>query len=142
MAVAALINPFSLVEKNEAKKEIKPTDSLPSTSPSSSVSKRQIAISLRKRIIEMLKNSSANGLPNMMRTSNVYLKAMWLTCFTLSTCVCSYYVLDGILDYLKYSTVTTVKMIQEHQAQFPTVSLCASPQFNASSIEQIISKNF
>lgn len=77
----------------------------------------------------LLLNSTANGVPNMLRARNIFLKIMWLTFLIMSTCAGSYYTIDSIIDFFKYSSVTHINVINEDQSQFPTISFCSSPEF-------------
>ncbi len=46
--------------------------------------------------------------------------------------------IDSVLDYFKLQTVANIKIIQEKQAQFPTISVCGTPSFNNFTIDQLI----
>ncbi len=67
---------------------------------------------------------------------------MWSVCTVLSACLGSYYVLNSILDYLKYETVAKIEVINEHEIQFPAVSFCALPSFNATNDKIIMNSYF
>jgi hypothetical protein len=67
---------------------------------------------------------------------------MWSVCIVLSACLGSYYVLNSILDYLKYETVAKIEVINEHEIQFPAVSFCALPSFNATNDKIIMNSYF
>jgi len=92
---------------------------------------------VKNRIKELLVNSSAHGIPNILRENRLCIKAIWLIFFIASTSLCAFYTIDSIADYMKFNTITTVKITHEQSIQFPTVTLCAYPQFN-NSIEEII----
>lgn len=67
---------------------------------------------------------------------------MWITFFVFSTSGCAYYTFDSILDYFQYNTVTTIKVINEQQAQFPTVTLCFYPELFTSINRSILKLSF
>lgn len=92
----------------------------------------------KQKLIQLLLSSTAHGLPNIVRAENFTFKIMWLLFFISSTCVGSYYVVDSIFDYLKFNTVANVKVVDEMQSQFPTVSFCGKPAFDNVSIDQLI----
>ena len=96
----------------------------------------------KQRIKCLLLNSTANGVPNMLRARNMFLKIMWLTFLIFSTCAGSYYTIDSIIDFFKYSSVTLINVINEQQSQFPTISFCSSPEFKITIDQIIISVNF
>jgi hypothetical protein len=47
-----------------------------------------------------------------------------------STFLCSYFVIKAILDYLLNNIITNIQVINENQAQFPTISFCIYPSSN------------
>ncbi len=57
---------------------------------------------------------------------------MWIIVTFISTCAGSYFVIDNIIDFLKYNTVTTLQEVYEQQPQFPTVSICGFTSLNMS----------
>jgi len=91
----------------------------------------------KKRINELLKGSTAHGIPNIMKSNSLIIKIMWAVFFIASTVAGSYYTIDSILDYLRFNTVTTIQILDEEKSEFPTVSFCGFPKFN-SSIERIV----
>jgi len=91
----------------------------------------------KKRINELLKGSTAHGIPNIMKSNSLIIKIMWAVFFIASTVAGSYYTIDSILDYLRFNTVTTIQILDEEKSKFPTVSFCGFPKFN-SSIERIV----
>lgn len=97
---------------------------------------------IKQRIWHILSNSSVNGLPNLVKASNIFLKIMWSISLIISTCVGSYYTIDSIIDFFKYNSVTIIDVIHEQQSQFPTISFCPYPKFNGSIDQMIISANF
>lgn len=97
---------------------------------------------IKQRIWHILSNSSVNGLPNLVKASNIFLKIMWSISLIISTCVGSYYTIDSIIDFFKYNSVTIIDVIHEQQSQFPTISFCPYPEFNGSIDQMIISANF
>jgi len=96
----------------------------------------------RERVSELLSQSTVNGIPNMLRANTFSLKSMWLIFFIISTCTCLYFTCDSIQDYFKYSTVTSIKVINEKYSQFPAISFCAYPEFKLSMNENIIAASF
>ncbi len=63
--------------------------------------------------------STCHGIPNMIKASHISFKIIWLTFFIISTGLGSYYVIDSLLDYLRFQTVANIKVIQENQV--PTI---------------------
>jgi len=96
----------------------------------------------KKRTCELLEVSTAHGIPNIIRAKRMLPIIMWSVLTILSTCVGSYYVMDNIFDYFKYSTVTSVDIIDEQQSEFPAITICADPSFNTSIDETILKVKF
>ena len=82
---------------------------------------------IREKSINIVTSSTIHGLPNILRSNNYYIITIWSICFAASFCVCSYFVVKNILDYLRYEKVTTISVINENKCLFPTVSVCAYP---------------
>jgi hypothetical protein len=92
---------------------------------------------IKKRTRELLEVSTTHGLPNIVRAKNLTILIMWIIVTFISTCAGSYFVIDNIIDFLKYNTVTSLETINEQQSQFPTVSICGYPSLNIS-IDKLI----
>jgi hypothetical protein len=85
---------------------------------------------IKKRTRELLEVSTTHGLPNIVRAKNLTIFMVWIIVTFISTCAGSYFLIDNIIDFLKYNTVTSLETINEQQSQFPTISICAYPSLN------------
>jgi hypothetical protein len=94
------------------------------------------------KILNILAYSTAHGIPHLIRAKKIFFKLMWFTVTLISACLGSYFVIDNILDYLKYKTVTTIDVINEFESQFPTISFCGYPDLNSSLDELILQVRF
>ena len=99
-------------------------------------------IKIKQRISHQLLSSTAHGLPNILRTKHIFIKLIWFIFIFFSTCVGSYFVIDNIIDYLKYKTTTTISIVNENSVEFPTVSFCGHPAINTSLEETIMSVRY
>jgi len=97
---------------------------------------------VKKRLTELFSNSSAIGLAHIFRSNSKTTKLIWLAFLIASSCTCAYFTISSITDYLRFKTVTTISVINERQAQFPTISFCLFPYFNQSLDKIIISSEF
>ena len=79
---------------------------------------------LKERTFELIERSTVHGFPNIIRSKNVI---MWSSFTLIFTCLGSYFVIDSILDYSKFTTVTRIEVITQQQSQFPTVAFCGYP---------------
>jgi len=57
---------------------------------------------------------------------------MWSFLTITSASIGSYYVIDAVLGYLRFKTVSKIEVITEKQVPFPAISICAYPNFNNS----------
>ena len=97
---------------------------------------------IKSRVTEILKNSSAHSIPNMIFASNLLVRLMWFMFFIGSTCACAYFTFDSISDYLKYHSLTTIKLVSEDSSQFPTISICIYPPSDSSTHKTIQNISF
>jgi hypothetical protein len=85
-------------------------------------------IKLKQRLYELLLNTSAHGVPRLLRAKNLFFILMWLFFLCASILIGSYFVINTIFDYLKYETITSIQVITEEQSQFPSISFCSYPK--------------
>ena len=95
-------------------------------------------IKIKQRSIELLLLSSAHGLPRLLRAKKNVFTVMWLLFLFSSILAGSILVINTILDFLNFDTTTSIKIIDEQQAQFPTISFCSYPKTNASLSDTIL----
>lgn len=83
---------------------------------------------LRAEIKETLKKFSSmttsHGLPHLMEAKHFYIKIMWLLCMLSSFSLCGFMVFKGILSFASYEVTTTVRIENQQELEFPTISLC------------------
>lgn len=97
---------------------------------------------VKKRMVELLSNSTAHSIPNIISASNGYVRSMWLAFFMISIGCCGFFTIDSIADYLSFNTVTAIGVYSEQQSEFPTVSFCSYPELNSSISDIIMSATF
>jgi len=97
---------------------------------------------VKNRIKDQLLGSTAHGLPNILRSKQIFIKIIWFIFIICSVCFGSYFVLDNILDFLKYKTTTTISVISEDRVIFPTISFCGHPTIDASLEETVMSVRY
>ena len=95
-----------------------------------------------KALLESASNSTAYGLPNLVKCKRLFQKLMWLFFMILSTSASFWYIISAFSDYLDYGVVTVVKNAYEHPIQFPTVSFCSYnfKSFEKKKLSQIITQ--
>ncbi len=96
-------------------------------------------IKIKQKTYSLLEVSTAHGLPNIVRAKNVIILIMWSIITSLSTCAGLYFVINDIINFLKYDTVTVLEAVNEQHSQFPTISICGYPPLNTS-IDKLLLK--
>ena len=74
--------------------------------------------------VEIAKKSTSHGIPNIFKSELRAIKLMWLVCFFGSTGGCAFILYNSIARFLDYEVVTTIKIIDQVPAEFPTVAIC------------------
>jgi hypothetical protein len=90
-------------------------------------------------------NSTSHSIPKITRTKNVIIRIMWSLLTLLSVLTCSILIFMSISDYLKYEVVTQIRVIDEIESEFPTITICNKEPFVTEAARQIfnnISNNF
>lgn len=95
-----------------------------------------------RKIEELLLQTSAHGLPRLLKTRHFVFKVIWTLVLINSSFWGSYFTLDILLNYLKYETNTIISIVNENRIEFPSISICAVPNFEASLRETILSVTF
>jgi hypothetical protein len=69
-------------------------------------------------------NSTSHSVPKIFRTDNLLIKAMWLLLTVVSVGGCSYIIFLIFADYLSYDVVTKIRVVDEAEPPFPTITIC------------------
>jgi hypothetical protein len=88
-------------------------------------------------LVETGRESTAHGIPHILRNPMLPIKLIWIVCFLASCGFCAYLLTKGVLDYLAYDVVTTIRKMPDIPALFPSVTLC-----NANMITNQIAYNY
>jgi len=75
-----------------------------------------------EKSIEIGLASTSHGLPNILKTDRKCLKIMWLILFLLSSSAGIYLVIQSFINYFNYDVVTSIEVIKEMPAEFPTIT--------------------
>jgi hypothetical protein len=83
-------------------------------------------IKLKQQIHERFNSSSLIAFPNILKSEFYYVKNLWTLCLILSVCICSWFIIRYITDYLSNNIIT--KTIIKNKAMsglpFPTIGIC------------------
>ena len=100
---------------------------------------------IKEKTFELLSTSTLHGLSRLTKAKinkKKFFIFMWFTFILTSFSAGSFFVIDNIIDYLKFNTVTTIDLINERESQFPTVSICGYPRINLSLEKTILNVRF
>ena len=79
---------------------------------------------LKSIIIQAISDSTAHGLPNIIKSEKLFLKIFWIIIFILSSSYAINFILDSVNAYLSYESVTKIEVTKDLPSQFPAVSIC------------------
>ena len=74
---------------------------------------------------DLIKTSTAYGLPKIVRSKRLFNKIFWLAFLIASVAAASYYIFNDVADYYSFEVVTTVKTEYDQPTEFPTISFCS-----------------
>ncbi len=93
-----------------------------------------------RAVLNSVSNSTAYGLPNLVKSKRLFHKLMWLFFMVSSTSASIWYIISSISNYFKYDTVTLIKSVYEQPSRFPTISFCSynGKSFDNKSLNEFI----
>lgn len=80
---------------------------------------------LKEKLIYLTSISTAHCIPKVSRPNRKCLKVMWLFITFVCICLCAYFAIVAFIEYLNYSTESLINIINEEEADFPSVSICS-----------------
>jgi len=81
---------------------------------------------IKKKLKEMIIDSSSHGIPHIFRTKRKLFKIMWTIFFIICISFGIKIIVTNLLSYLEYDVITNIELVYEQPIQFPTISF----QFN------------
>lgn len=85
---------------------------------------------IRELSLEWILSSTCHGLPSIFRTSQIYLKLIWLFFFLASTAGCFYIIINYIITFFEYGVDVNTLNVIETPINFPAVTICNLNIFN------------
>jgi len=79
---------------------------------------------LKKKLKQLLSDSTANGLPNVLKRDGYLNKIFWLIFSLLATSLSVYFSLTAINDFLSYRFITQIENTYQQPLRFPTITIC------------------
>jgi hypothetical protein len=85
---------------------------------------------VKKLLVDWLNRTSSHGLPNAVRAKTQFTRIVWLTFFFICLVLCCIAINQAFVDYYKYDTIITTKLIRESPTDYPAVTFCNLNPFN------------
>ncbi|CAF0924898.1 unnamed protein product [Brachionus calyciflorus] len=92
-------------------------------------------------IEESLLSSTSHGIPNIIRSDKLAIRLMWIFFAVVSTGLCSYMIVQSIMNYFSFETTSKIQIHTEKSSIFPAITICNSNYFTSEYSAQFI-KNF
>ena len=92
----------------------------------------------RAKFVEYIRLIKIDGLPNIFRSNNIYMCVMWLVIFVVSWCIFLGLATNTFLAYFSYRITSSTRILSEHQALFPTVTICNVNQLTSDEAMQLM----
>ena len=77
-----------------------------------------------KKILDLGESSVIHGIPKIFKPNKIIIKLVWLLCLIGAFSSCLYSISSNINEYLGYDVTTSIKIITESKAEFPTITIC------------------
>jgi hypothetical protein len=77
-----------------------------------------------KAVFNSASNSTAYGLPNLVKSKRLFQKLMWLFFIILSASASFWIVFNSISNYFNFEYITVIRSVYEQPSKFPTISIC------------------
>jgi len=117
---------------NEIRKEKKLSNPIKATENNAKV---------KPLIKETLYNSAAQAVIKIIETPYYTLKIFLFICLIASSGICSYLIVELILNYYSYGVSTTSRTLYEMPATFPKVTICNVNPFTTQYAVEYLKKN-
>lgn len=93
---------------------------------------------IQNKLVQLVENSTSHGLPNIMRTSRISIKILWIIFLLIAISACSYMIAKTISEYLQYEVIAYSEVITELSSEFPAITLCAINPLTTKIAEQYV----
>jgi hypothetical protein len=84
---------------------------------------------IKDKSLELLTTTSFHGIPNIIRTKRSRIKVIWTLFVILSFGLCSFLMIESVMDYLKFDVITKIRDVRDFPTIFPKVVVCNSNPF-------------
>ena len=101
-----------------------------STASNHEVEQRKNAKTLLELIVASIKQLKIGALPNIFHSHWLAFKAAWLLLLIAFVGVCIALVSRSVAEYFQFEVVSSTRIVTEHTAVFPTLTICPLETFN------------
>jgi hypothetical protein len=104
-----------------------------------SLTKQKLALA-KNKFIDWSLASTMHGYPNIIRTTKLPIKLVWLVFILALVGCCGYFIVFIFTEYFKYETTSKIEYVYDKYMEMPAVSICFSNFFqNKDSIPLVMS---
>ena len=93
------------------------------------VDSKDLQKKLKEKIGEHLLSTHVHGLPQIIRTKHVFIKALWILSFFSLATLCTVIIYKDVDEYFQRPILTEIREISETSTQFPAVTFCNKNPF-------------
>ena len=80
-----------------------------------------------------------HGFPKIFKEkTNIFMRLLWFFIFVTFASLTFYILVNNIISYYKYETVTSYQLINEQPSLFPTITICDSNAFTTRQAQSLI----
>ncbi len=86
---------------------------------------------LREQTNRSLENTSAHGIPRILKASGKFFTVFWLVFFLASLTSCTYFMVKNVVDYYQYEVITNINIMYDSKPEFPKITICSTALDNS-----------
>ena len=86
--------------------------------------KSNSSFKLKKRILELLSESTVHGVSKIVSARRLFFRIMWILLLIGFSTLCFIFTTKSFIEFFAYETITTMSTIQENSSLFPAVTIC------------------
>lgn len=79
---------------------------------------------MKDTLIEWCQDTTSHGCLNIVKANNILLRLIWIVCLLASIGFCFYMIFQTMASYVSNPIATSITIVNEIPAVFPTVSMC------------------
>jgi hypothetical protein len=73
----------------------------------------------------MKTQSTTHGIGPLLKQKYIFFKVMWIIFFLVSASLCTWMVIQSILEFMEFKVTTNIELVNDKDAYFPSVSICS-----------------